>query len=100
MCSGNISSKYREKYEGDSSVIAREIERLNDLSGDEGARNVNEMLIEILDRKEIDKAMKQMNNSSPGEDGVRLWYVCGACEEVRVKVIEIVRIMFEKRTNE
>ena len=52
------------------------------------------------ERDEIERAMKEMKDSSPGEDGVRLRYICDACEEVRMKVIEIVRMMFEKRANE
>ena len=44
--------------------------------------------------------MNEMKDSAPGEDGVRLRYICDAYVEVRMKVIEIVRMMFEKRANE
>ena len=52
------------------------------------------------EREEIERAMKEMKDSSPGEDGVRLRYIVEACEEVRMRVIAIVRMMFEKRANE
>ena len=44
--------------------------------------------------------MKEMKDSTPGEDGVRLRYIMDACDEVRMRVIEIVRMMFERRANE
>ena len=46
------------------------------------------------------EAMKEMRDSAPGEDGVRLRYIQSACDEVRERVIEIVRMMFDKRANE
>ena len=34
------------------------------------------------------------------EDGVRLRYICGMCDKVRKKVIEVVRMMFDMKANE
>ena len=52
------------------------VERVNNLRGDERARNANEMFYEMPDRKQIKGAMKKMKGCSPGEDGIRLPYIC------------------------
>lgn len=44
--------------------------------------------------------MINMKYSFLGVEGVRLRYKCGVHEEMRMKVIVIVRIMFKKRENE
>jgi len=51
---------------------------------------------EMPEREEIVKAMKEKKDSVPGEEGVRLGYKQNTCEEVRERVIEIVRMMFDK----
>ena len=81
-------------------MIMSVIERVEDMRGNERARCANERLNEMPERDEIERAMKEMRESSPGEDGVRLMYISKACEEVRVRVIEIVRMMFARRANE
>ena len=88
------------RYEEDPSVIARVIEGVVDMREDERAKRANDRLNLVPERDEIERAMKDMKDSSPGEDAVRLRYIEEACEEVRVRVIEIVRMMFEKRANE
>ena len=90
----------KERYEVDPSVIESVIERVDDLRENERARIENDRLNEMPERDEIERAMKEMKDSSPGEDGVRLRYICSACEEVRVRVIGIVRMMFDRRANE
>ena len=62
--------------------------------------NANEMLNETPLREVIKNVMKNLRDFSPGKDGVRLQYLYGACDEVRMKVIGIVVMMFEKRANE
>ena len=52
-----------------------------------------------LIEREIDNAKKEMKDCFPGEDEVRLMYICGACKEVRIKVIEIVIMMFFDESN-
>ena len=95
-----FESVSRERYEEDPSVIASVIEKVDDLRMDDRAKAANDRLNVIPEREEIMKAMSEMKDSAPGEDGVRLRYICEACEEVRGKVIEIVKMMFEKRANE
>ncbi|KAI8486755.1 hypothetical protein Bbelb_355030 [Branchiostoma belcheri] len=90
----------RERYEEAPSVLEGVIERVNDLRGTAKAYEANEMLNRVPEREEIEEAMKEMTDSAPGEDGVRLRYILDACEEVQERVIETVRFMFEKRANE
>ena len=90
----------KERFEEDPSVIASVIERVQDMRGSERARCANERLNEMPEREEIECAMKDMKESAPGEDGVRLMYISKACEEVKMRVIEIVRMMFERRASE
>ena len=96
----HFESVSSERYEEEPSVIASVIEKVNDLRMDGCAIAANERLNVSPDREEIERAMNEMKDSAPGEDGVRLRYICNACEEVRVRVIEIVKMMFEKRASE
>ena len=43
------------------------------------------------------KAMIEMKDTPSGENGVRLMYICSACDEVHIWVIEMVKNVFEKR---
>ena len=94
-----------DRYEEDPNVIARLIERVNDLREDERERNANDELNEIPERDEIERAMEELKDSSLGKDWVRLRYmysicICEACKEVRIRVISYLRMMFERRANE
>ena len=51
------------------------------------------------ERDENERPKKTMKDSSPGEDGVHLRYICAECEEVRTSVIAIVSMKFKKRVN-
>ena len=96
----HFESVSRERYEEDPSVIESVIERVKDMRMEGRAIAANERMNEMPEREEIVKAMKEMRDSAPGEDGVRLRYILNACDEVRERVIEIVRMMFDKRANE
>ena len=69
----NIFSEYEEK----SSVIARVIEWVNGLRGSERARNANEKLNEMPDRKEIEIAMRDERLLSWGGLGTAAVYMRG-----------------------
>ena len=88
-----------ERYEVDSSVIEGVIARVNDLIECGRAREANEMLNEMPEKEEIVDAMKEMNDSAPGEDDVRLRYIREACEEVKERVIECMQRIVEVRAN-
>ena len=72
-----------QRYEVDPAVIRGVIERVQDLSGCEKAREANEFMNGELGREEIEELMKEMKESAPGEDGIRICYLREACEEVK-----------------
>ena len=51
------------------------IARVDDLKEDDGARNAKDMLIEMSNRGEIERAVREMKDSSLGEGGLRLRYI-------------------------
>ena len=64
-----------ERYEVEPEVIERAVNEANDLRGDGRAREANELLNEDLNDEEILEAMKEMEESAPGADGVRIGFV-------------------------
>ena len=71
------------------------------MSGCEKAREANEWMNVMLGRKEIEAAMKEMKwESAPGEDGIRIYYLKVACEEMKEALIDMVQFMFEERVHE
>lgn len=89
----------KDRYEEEPRVIEEAVRGAVDLRNDRRAREANELLNEVPEREEIMDAMKEMRESAPGKDGVRIGYIRNACEEVKGKVIEIVRKMFECRAD-
>ena len=59
------------RYEVDPAVIGE----VRDLRGCEKAREANECMNGELVREEIEEAMKEMRDSAPGEDGIRMCYL-------------------------
>ena len=49
-----------------------------------------------IDRGEIECAIKEIRESAPGKDGVRIGYIRYASEEVKGRVIRLVQRMFEE----
>ena len=45
------------------------------------------------------KAIKEINDSTPGEDRVRLGHRQNTCDEVQHRMIKVVKMMFDKRAN-
>lgn len=106
--SGNITvcefkdyfeSVTKDKYEEEPRVIEEAVNGATDLREEVRAREANELLNEVPEREEIERAMNEMKESAPGEDGVRIGYIRLACEEVKERVIEMVREMFDKRAD-
>ena len=61
----------RERYEEEPRVIEETVRGATDLREDERAREANNHMNEDPEREEIIEAMKEINESAPGEDGVR-----------------------------
>ena len=89
----------KERYEVEPSVIRNAIEGVRDHRGDEKAIEANEFMNQDLSEEEIDCAIREMKESAPGLDGVRICYIKYACDDVRKAVIEMVQYMFEERAN-
>ena len=83
------------RYEVDPAVIGE----VRDLRGCEKAREANECMNGELVREEIEEAMKEMRESAPVENGIRMCYLNEACEEVKDAVIGMVQFMFEERAH-
>ena len=49
---------------------------------------------------EIMTAIKEIRESAPGEDGVRISYIKLACDEMKAVIVELVQLMFQKRAHE
>ena len=78
----HFESVSRERYEDDPSVIGSVIERVKDMRMKGRAISANKRMNEMPEREENVKAMKENNDSAPGEDGVRLKYIMKACDGV------------------
>ena len=89
-----FESVSRERHEEDPEVLEVAVRNARDLRGEASAREVNERMNMVPSVIEIEAAMKAMKESAPGEDGVRIGYIRYACEEMRERVIEMVRKMF------
>jgi hypothetical protein len=77
-----------ERYEEEPRVIERAVNGATDLRECERAKEANDRLNEVPEREEIVAAMKDMKESAPGEDGVRIGYIKWADEGLRDRVIE------------
>ena len=93
----HFESVSNERYENDPSVIAEVVRGAKDLRRMRRAKEANDLMNEVPEREEIEEAMKDMSESAPGEDGVRIGYIRNACERVKERVIDMVRDMFESK---
>ena len=89
-----------ERYEVSPEVIEEAVNGARDLRGDARAMEENARMNEVPSVEEIEEVMKEMRESAPGEDGVRISYVKYACDEMRTEVIEMVQEMFVSRAND
>ena len=85
----------KDRYEEEPSMIVETVNRAKDLRMDVRAQEANEFMNEVPEREEIEEAMKEMKESAPGEEGVRIGYIRFACEEMKARIIRIVQEMFE-----
>ena len=71
----HFESVSNERYENDPSVIAEVVRGAKDLRRMRRAKEANDFMNEVPEREEIEEAMKEMSESAPGEDGVRISYI-------------------------
>ena len=85
-----------ERYEVDPTVIEGVVNGVRDLRGTAEAILGNESMNVRIERGEIECAIKEIRESAPGKDGVRIGFIRSASEEVRDRVIRLVQRMFEE----
>ena len=73
--------------------------QVEEISMTDKAIEANTLLNEIPDDEKIRKEMKNVKDSAPGKDGVRMDYIRAASEEVQEIVIRGVQYMFENRAH-
>ena len=95
-----FESVSKDRYEEEPGVLENAVGGAKDLRENEEAIEANRRMNEIPGREEVMKAMKDMRESAPGEDGVRIGYIKNACDEMKEAVIELVRKMFASRASE
>ena len=64
-----------ERYEVRSEVIEAAVRGARDLTGDEKAKEANDRMNEVPSEEEIMDVMKEMRESAPGEDGVKISFI-------------------------
>ena len=90
----------KDRYENDPRVIEEVIGRVEDKRQDDRATEANECMNEPPTTEEVQEVMKEMKDSSPGDDGVRMKYIWQACQEIKDRVIILVKEMFMRNASE
>ena len=72
---------------------------VQDLRTTQKAKEANNLLSKTPSEEEILEKMKRVQDSAPGEDGVRISYIRAASDEVRKWVMQMVTFMFEHRAH-
>ena len=85
-----------ERYEIDPGVIEEVVAGTKDLRGTAEAVLGNEGMNARIERGEIECAIKEIRESAPGKDGVRIGYIRYASEDVKDRVVGLVQRMFEE----
>ena len=89
----------QDRYERDPNEIETALEDVEDLRMLPEAREANEFLNEPPEREEIEKEMKNVKDSAPGEDEVRMNYINWADTRIKAKVVDLVQQMFNTRAH-
>ena len=85
-----------ERYEVDPGVIEEIVGKVEDLRGSAEAILGNDCMNARIEREEIECAIREIRESAPGKDGVRIGYIRYASEVVRNRVVVLVQRMFEE----
>ena len=73
--------------------------KANDLRNNRKAIEANEKMNEPLTNTEIVKAIEEIRESAPGEDGARIGYIKLASQELKTHIITLVQNMFTERAD-
>ena len=89
----------KDRYEEPPWETGAAVDRARDFRGDRRAIEEEERLNRLISEAEVRKAIKEIRESSPGEEGVRIGYIRHACEEMQGLIIELVQLMFDERAD-
>ena len=84
-----------EKFENRPEDIEKAVDMAEDLRNGEEAEEWRVWLNKVPDYEEVTGQMRQMRDSAPGEDGVRLMYLWNGGRAVLDEVVRLVQFMFQ-----
>jgi hypothetical protein len=88
-----------ERYELSINEIDTAVGETEDRRNMEGTKEMGDFMNETPTKEEIIREMKNVKDSSPGQDGVRITYILNACQEILDEIIKMVQYMFTHRAN-
>ena len=91
----HFESISKERFENTPEDIENTVNLMEDISNTEKAEEWREILETTPSDEEIRTQMKEMRESAPGEDGVRLIYIQQGGPEILSMVHKMVKFMFE-----
>ena len=89
----------RCRYEEDTRRLEEILEEVEDISNTDRAREANDLINEEPEEEEIEDIMKGVKDSAPGEDNIRMSYIWHSCTEIKEKVVQMVKFMFNHRAH-
>ena len=89
----------KDRYELTPNEIMEAVNTVRDVRRTRKAKEANNTLNETPNEDEIRREMKNVKDSAPGKDQVRMIYINEASEEVKTTIIKTVQYMFEKRAH-
>ena len=95
----NFSGVSAQRYEVNPQELETTFNTIKDISNTRKAREANELLNEIPEDEEIENVMKQVKDSAPRKDGTRMVYINSPGPQIKDKVKERVKYMFNTRAN-
>ena len=90
----HFSALSAHRFERSPTDIETAVQRAVDLREDLLAKEYNELLNEIPQEEEILEAMKNVKDSAPGEDGIRMSYINHADIQVKMEIVRMIKVMF------
>ena len=88
-----------ERFENSPEEIEKAVDMAMDLRQGEEAEEWRRWLNRSPDFVEVTREMAKMRDSAPGEDGVRLRFLCGGGRAVLDEVVKLVVYMFVNETD-
>ena len=84
----------KNRFENDIREIDEMLAKVKDIRNTKLAKDWNEIMNTVPSNEEIVEQMKQIRESAPGEDNVRMIYIKKAGPEMQYEVCELIRYMF------